>query len=135
MNLRDRIKSAESSKPSRSEVMAIPEWDGVELEIVPMTVGQRADIMDGCYDKDGRPVYKRLYPKLLIVGTRDPQTKKPVFQTADTDDILGYDPDVVQRIADACLRVSGLSKEGQEDVKKPSSETESSTSTVALVAS
>lgn len=135
MSLRDRIKSAEGSKPSRSEVIAIPEWDGVELEIIPMKTGQRLRIMDTCYDKDGRAINVRLYPELLIICTRDPATHEPVWRKADADDILTYDPDVVQKIVDACLRVSGLNKEGQEEGKECSDETPNSTSSSLSLAS
>lgn len=122
MSLKQRISGAARATLKR-ETLKVPEWDNAELEIVGMSLGQRSWIMDNAYrteGKESRPVYEKLYPALLIFCVRDPKDKEPVWRVGDEKEINAFDPDVVQRVADICLRVSGLSKEADTELGKDS---------------
>ena len=116
MSLRDRIRSAEDTD---SEEYEIPEW-GVTVLLVTMSAKQRADIYSAMSGQDDVPI-EQFWRSILLGCVRDPEDRTPVFTEDDIDWVLNEkNPDVIQRLSDAALRVSGMDAEAQDRLGKDS---------------
>lgn len=106
--LSDRIFSAPLDLTS--ETLDVPEW-GVKLKIQEPTAERRAELaqrfVDAAADETGIKLVE-LYPAMLVSCVVDPDTDEPVFSQADANLILSREGRVVERLAQACIRVSGL---------------------------
>lgn len=128
MSLRDKIKSTPDSS---SEVIEIPEWD-VKLEVRSMTARVRARMLRDCVDPDdGTMDFEKLYPALLVACCYDPDSAEAVFGEADIEWINDKASGPVERLAQAGMRLSGLSREAVDAGKgdsspSPTSDTSSS---------
>jgi hypothetical protein len=112
--IRDQILSAADL---RSERVTIPEW-GVEVEVRGLTGTQRARLMRSGFDASGTVDFERLYPELAIASTFDPDSGEAVFTEADRDALNGKSGSALERLAQAAMRVSGLSADATEQAAK-----------------
>lgn len=124
-SLRERILSASDI---RRETVQVPEW-GVAVEVRGLTGAQRAKLMKNGFDARGTADFEKLYPELLIVSSFDPQTGEPVFTEADRDALNAKSGSALERVAQAAMRLSGLSPEAAEQAEKNSADTPSGAST------
>jgi hypothetical protein len=120
-NLRDRILSATDI---RREQVHVPEWD-VTVEVRGLTGTQRAKLMKSGFDSRGAVDFERLYPELLIASVFDPASGEPVFTEADRDALNTKSGAALERVAQAAMRISGLSPEAQVEAEKNSDGTPS----------
>lgn len=114
LSLRDRILSA---KDIKSEAVTIDEWD-VTLEVRGMTGKQRARLLQSSMKKDGSPDLEKMYPALVILCTYDPETGERVFEDADRDGIGDKSGRAQEIIAQAAMRLSGLTEDALKDATK-----------------
>ena len=118
MSIRDLIRSAEDTEREEYEV---PEW-GVTVLLVTMSAKQRADIytaMSG--QSEGEVPLEQFWRSVLLGCVRDPEDRSPIFTEDDIDWVLSEkNPDVIQRLSDAALRVSGMDAEAQDRLGKDS---------------
>ena len=107
MSLRDQI-IAVNDLPS--ELMDVPEW-GVTIKVIGLTGAGRADYIASGMDENGerRAVWMKLStPRLIVEGVCDPDTDERIFTLADLDDINGKNAAVLDKVARAVARLSGL---------------------------
>ncbi|MBV9772646.1 MAG: hypothetical protein JO040_01770 [Gemmatimonadetes bacterium] len=124
-SIRERILAAQDL---RSETVTIPEWD-VTVEVRGLTGTQRARLMKSGFDASGTVDFERLYPELVIASTFDPATGEAVFGEADRDALNGKSGSALERLAQAAMRVSGLSPDATAAAEKNSEATPSDAST------
>lgn len=124
-NLRDRILGAADI---RRETVHVPEWDAT-VEVRGLNGTQRAKLMKTGFDARGAVDFEKLYPELLIASTYDPETGQPVFTEADRDALNGKSGAALERLAQAAMRLSGLSPEAPAQAEKNSAATPSDAST------
>src|SRR5882724_2995348 len=108
MSMREKIKSTPDSS---AEVIPVPEWD-VKIEVRSMTARTRARMLRECVDPDeGTMDFEKLYPALLVACSYDPETGEAVFVEADVEWLNDKASGPVERLAQAGMRLSGLSRE------------------------
>jgi len=104
MSLRDKILAA---KDIETELVPIPQW-GVTVEVRGMTGRQRTILLQDTIDSRGRANLEKLYPRLVILSTFDPETGEPVFQEGDADAIAEKSSGAIEAITKVAQRLSGL---------------------------
>lgn len=124
-NLRERILGASDI---RREQVHVPEWEAT-VEVRGLTGTQRAKLMKTGFDARGTVDFERLYPELLIASTFDPETGEAVFTAADRDSLNGKSGAALERVAQAAMRISGLTPDAAELAEKNSPATPSDAST------
>jgi hypothetical protein len=123
--LRDRILNADDVG---HEVVDVPAW-GVKLEVRSMTGRERATMIERFIDDSGQMNVKDLYPSLIIACAFDPDSGEQVFSQADHDKLNDKNAAALEVVAQAAMRLSGISSEGQEALGKGSSPAASDGST------
>lgn len=124
-NLREKILGASDI---RREQVHVPEWDAT-VEVRGLTGTQRAKLMKTGFDSRGVVDFEKLYPELLIASVFDPAGGEAVFSEADRDALNGKSGSALERVAQAAMRISGLSPEAAEQAEKNSGATPSDAST------
>ena len=128
MTTRERILAA---KDRREERLTVPEWDGIEILLMGMTAAQRAEQIQDLTASGGKPNIRNLYPDAIIACAHDPETREPIFDQADRDELLVKGAAVIERIALRALELSGMAPGAIEAAKK-NSEGASDDSTLSL---
>lgn len=95
----------------KSEVVEV---SGLKIECLEMTVEQRISTLNLAADQ------KQLYPALIIVGTRDPKTKEPIFKEGDEAEILAMGFDNVELMAGKISELSGITAAAKKATEKNS---------------
>lgn len=115
MSLRDKILSTNDLS---WEDVEVPEWD-VTVRVVSPTVRERTRIIGAFMGPDGTPDLEAMYPALVIATASDPETGERLFTVDDTEALSGKSGRAVERVAQAALRVAGMSEgavdEGKDD--------------------
>lgn len=114
-SLRDRILSAPVKLSE--EVVDVPEWgEGVKVLVIELTAGRRVALLKGASTGGaGNQIdLARIYPDMIIHTAHDPETKQPIFQTADRDALLKQPGTVIERLAGVASRLSGLDEAAEK---------------------
>ena len=112
MNLRQAILEAHDLP---EESVEVPEW-GVTLLMRGLTGGQRAKIVDQVIGHKGGGSMSTVYPELIVMSARDPETGDAVFELPDRDTLMEKSGQVLDRLAIVVLRLSGLTPAVTEEV-------------------
>ena len=119
-SIRDRVLNA---KDVATEIVVVPEWDNVKMEIRGFTVGERLDFYDRVSD-DNRTVNKaNFYPELVIACSFDPETGQKIFEAADRDMLKGKSAGAVEKVTEVASRLSGMSDSDVKDAETDLDET------------
>ena len=117
-SLRDRIRAADDTE---AELVTIPEWDAVELRVVSMSAGQRATVFEALQKNDGNIPLTLFWETALLHCVQDPATMAPVFEPSDKSWLMEEkSAEVIQRICDVCLRISGMTDDANDEAGKDS---------------
>ena len=117
-NLRDIILSADDTT---SEVVEVPQWGDVKIEVRGMTGRDRAAFLSSYTDPDtGRVNWSMLYPSLITASAFDPDTGERIFNDEDGDAINGKSGAALEKVAQVALRLSGMQQEDEDKVGKSS---------------
>lgn len=125
MSLRDTILATDDIQAEQVEV---PEW-GVTVEVRGMSGADRAAIMESAMDDGGNVSFTRFYPDIVILTAYDPETGERVFVDGDQDAVMAKNGRAVDRIAEAGLRLSGMTEDARTEAGKDSPSTVSDDST------
>ena len=98
MSLRDTILEADDR---RSEIVDIPEW-GVKVLVKSMSAKQRGQMVEMVKDKSMVAV------DICLALVLDPDTGDRVFDPADRDALASKNGDIIDRLAQQVLRISGV---------------------------
>ena len=109
MSLRDTIRE---SVDLESEVVDVPEWDDVRLELRGMTGKQRMKMSKVAQQKGAQDHF---YSDMLLVLAFDPETGDPVFDVADRDWLMEKSGAVLDRLIGVINQLSGISSEEAEE--------------------
>lgn len=113
--LADKIRQADDLA---SEVIDVPGW-GVKLEVRSMTAKQRSEMQTEW--ANGENSAALLYSAMLQNCCFDPDTGEPVFNEEDLTWLMEEkSAEVVEEVAQACLKVSGLSGDAIDEAGKGS---------------
>ncbi len=100
-------------------IVDIPEWD-VKVGVKSMTALQRANMQnDWSADEDGAAI--KLYKNVLLHCCYEPDTGDAVFTEEDLDWLFAEkSAQSVDKLAQECLKVSGLASDSVDTVGKDS---------------
>lgn len=125
-SLRDQILAADDIA---TEPVEIPEWN-CTLHVKSMTGKARAQMLKQAADPEtGEMDYERLYPQVIVATCVDPETGEYVFTNDDTEALNQKSGSVLERLATAGMKISGMTGASENDLGKgSSSESDGSTS-------
>lgn len=112
-----------------NELVKIPEWGDLELEIRSLSGKERAALLQDAANNGGKIDLAKMYPDLVILSSHDPATGKRVFAAADRGAVGDKNGAALERIAQVAMRLSGLSEDAVPEAKGNSSDTPNSPST------
>jgi len=114
------------------EILVVPEWDDVSIEVRSMSARQRAQFaaqIESAQREDG--VVQRiesLWRVVLLTCCFDPDSGEHVFEDDDIEWLMEEKSGVViDRVANACLEVSGLREKAVDEAGKSSSDSPTDT--------
>jgi hypothetical protein len=109
----DIRQKALNAKDVPAEVVTVPEWDDVKIEVRGFTVQERLDFYNRVADGD-QVNRENFLPELVISCCFDPDSGQKVFEPADRDMLKTKSAAAIERITAVATRLSGL---GEADVK------------------
>ena len=93
-----------------------------------MTVGEKYELLGGEFDTDSEGGVRfqgaelaKMLPGVVIVTCFDPGSGERVFSNDDLDWLQGQPATIIETVANAGLRVSGVTDEAVEEGKEGSS--------------
>lgn len=112
------LKHITSKKPAE-ELIDVPEWS-VQILCKALTAESRIEIQIAGYDdKQKRTDYRRVFHMIVMAGCYNPTTGHRIFTASHKDVIMReLDGAVVERLALAILRLSGMLASDAERTKK-----------------
>lgn len=109
MSLRDTILQADDIA---TEIVEVPEWDDVKIELRAMDGTQHAAYIDTVTGADTQ--YR--YADILIASAYNPETGEPVFDPADRDLLMSKHGGVLMRLSLIVIRdLSGTNVDEAEE--------------------
>jgi len=104
VNIRQKVLNA---KDIRSEIVVVPEWDDVKIEVRGFTLQERLDFYGRV--SDGETINRdHFLPELVISSAHDPETGQKVFEAADRDMLKTKSASALERITAVAMGLSGL---------------------------
>lgn len=129
MGVEDIRKSIRDASDLGTEIVVVPEWNDVKIELRVMTGEERALMWKRTQGPDGKMLHERFYPEVLIASCFDPDTGERVFSSADINWLNKKSSAVLDRLATQALNISGMSAEAYEQLGNASASTPSDDST------
>lgn len=117
MSMRETIRQA---RDINTEIVEVPEW-GVSIELRSMTVRQRAAFISASQDngENAGERVEQIYGQILVTCCSDPHTKEPVFEEDDLTWLMTEKAgEVIDRLVNRCLEVSGLKEKAVDEAGK-----------------
>lgn len=114
--LRDKIRDADDKQ---SEIVDCPEWD-CKVEVRSMSAKARGKMLRESMTEEQTLDYEVLYPQVLIATCFDSEEGSQVFEPADAEWLADKSAGPVERLAQAGMRLSGLTQEAAEAGKETS---------------
>ena len=121
-------KTILESEDIQTEIVPVPEWNGVKVEVRGMSARERSKLLKRATAGGGELDLERWFPELIIATVFDPETGDKVFEPADRDALNGKNGAAISRITDVASRLSGLSDNAVEEAKQDFCETPDSDS-------
>lgn len=118
VSIQDRIKAANDIT---SEVVEVPEWDQVKIEVRSMTGKERAKLLKRAAQPDGSMDFEALYPSVLVACCYDPDTGEKVFDDEALVWINEKAAGPVEKLAQCGMKLSGLTQDAVNEGKDRSS--------------
>ena len=106
MSLRDDILNA---RDLREETITIPEWGDTTILCRGMSAKQRGEMIERVSDR------MWLTTDIVLQLALDPETRLPIFDPADRDSLSAKSGDVLDRIAQKIIELSGVDVEAKEE--------------------
>lgn len=112
-SIRERILNA---KDIREEEVEIEEW-GVKIRLRGLTGKERARLLQDAAKKDGSVNLEKMYPDLVILSARDPETGVPVFVPADRELLNEKAGGILEDLAQRVMELSAISKKARDEAE------------------
>lgn len=110
------------------QIVDIPEWGDVKIEVRGLTAGERVRLVRHLQDDEGNIDGGAMANWLIVLCSYDPETGERIFEDDDRGAIAEKAPKPHERLMNVALNLSGLAKES-EDGPPSSSATTASTGT------
>lgn len=119
-SIRDLVAAVEDIP---SEIVAVPEWNDIKIEMRGMTTGSRGRFLQDMVQEDGevRPDFTRYFAEIVIACAYDPETGEKAFEPGDVEMLNSKAALATERIGAIALRLSGLDQGSLEEGKAGSS--------------
>ena len=115
-------QAALNAKDIRTELVEIPEWDHVKIEVRGFTLQERLDFYGRV--SDGETINRNNFlPELVISACFDPDSGQKVFEAADRDTLKTKSAAALEKITQVAMRLSGLQEQDVVEVEKDLEET------------
>ena len=111
-----------NAKDVRTELVTVPEWDDVKIEVRGFTLGERLAFYDRVAD-DGQVNRENFLPELVIASSFDPDSGQKVFEAADRDMLKTKSAAALERLTTVATRLSGMSDDDVTDAETDLEET------------
>lgn len=100
------------------EIVDVPEWK-CRILVKALTAQERARILKAAGTAiPGQTDLEKLYPDMVISSCFHATSRKPIFKPSDRAALNGKLSGIVERLAMVCIRLSGLDKAAQEQIRK-----------------
>lgn len=122
-SLAERIKNHDDFE---SEVVNVPEWGNVQIEIYRMDGLTRSKYLRAAQTEDGEVDWESIYPELIIATAHEPSTNgegptnRKVFEPSDRAWLNTKSAKALERLAKVAMRLSGIG-DSEDELGKPSS--------------
>lgn len=124
-NLRERLR--EHARTAHSEPYTIDEWDET-VELRSMSVGEKYALFGDDAETDDQGDVKlkpsqlgQMVSDVVIATVFDPDTGEPMFSAEDKTELDGWPAPVIEPLAQAGLKASGIGEDAVEEAGKGSS--------------
>ena len=94
-------------RDATSEIVRVPEWDNVEIEVRSLTLGERNRITVAS-SKKGQVDTDRFYAAIIIATCWDVESGERAFSASDAVMLQGKSGGALDRLAKTAMRLSGL---------------------------
>lgn len=122
MSLRDKILSIQNDTPT--EIVEIPEWNGVKVLVKGFTLGAKDDFLASILDKQTNEPNVKAFNVGILVGTAyDPESGEKLFSEEDVPVLKQKSAAAIDRLIQVGQRLSGLTEEAVDVAAKKSSST------------
>ncbi len=115
MSLKDKIFAVDDIK---KEVVQVPTWDNISIEVRSMSGLQRANLLNSAMDSDGNTNLEKLHSGTIIVCCYDPETGEHVFDESDAERLMEKGSAAIEKLASKAMSLSGLTPEAVEESEK-----------------
>lgn len=123
MSLREKILAIQNDVPS--ELVEIPEWDGIKVLVKGFTLGAKDDFLASILNVNTKEPDIRAFNVGILVGTcYDPETGAKLFTDEDIPVLKQKSAAALDRLVQVGQKVSGLTEEAVEIAAKKSSSTQ-----------
>jgi hypothetical protein len=120
MSLRDKILAIQNDTPS--EVVEIPEWDGIKILVKGFTLGAKDDFLASILDVNTKEPNIKAFNVGVLVGTcYDPESGEKLFSEEDVPVLKQKSAAAIDRLVQVGQKLSGLTEEAVEIAAKKSS--------------
>lgn len=117
-SLRERILESDDIQ---KEIIYVKEWN-VNVAVWGLSAGDRSKLINRVMDhKNGDIDMQMLYPLLIQECARDPESQERIFTKEDLPRLNTKAASALEKIGDKAAELSGMKKEKNEDLGKPSS--------------
>lgn len=128
MSIRDQIFASDDIL---KEIVEIPEWGGIKIEVRSLTGADRARILETGVDAAGNVSLQRVYPEMVIASAYDPESGERVFDESDKDGLMSKNALAIDRLAVIATKLSGLQDDAVDKAGNASSSTRKGGSTLS----
>ena len=119
---RDKIRSADDIE---TETVEVPEW-GVTVRVRSMSAADRAaTFAEANANNNNLPDLDSFWGRVMVECILEADTNERVFQPSDVEWLLSdKSAEVISRLSEICMKVSGLTKDAVDEAGKGSSDSE-----------
>ena len=116
---REMIRAADDNE---TRTVKIPEWNNVTVRVKSMSAADRAATFQETADNDEVVVLESFWKRIMMECVLEEHSNDRVFEPADAEWLLSdKSADVINRLAEVCMEVSGLTPDGVDVAGKDSS--------------
>lgn len=105
----------------REELYKVEGWDGLEVLIISMKMGDRAafqKLLRPQGQKGPTSPLDKVYFDILRRTVHDPETRRPLFVETDFERFKMLDPEPLDELTEKVIKVCGLNKEAVDQEKE-----------------
>lgn len=102
----------------QAEIVPVPEWGGVKVEVRGMSGTERARFMKRVSSDGGEVDFEVWYPELIIATAFDPDEGTKLFEKADRDALNRKNGAALSRLGEKAARLSGLGASDVDDAEE-----------------